>query len=65
LGGLHEKHAVATWNIGNHLNICFLKTQETQGKPVSRWPVALTSSQQPGEQKKKKEKEEESSQALP
>jgi len=22
-GGLHEKHLVATWNLGNHLNICF------------------------------------------
>ena len=21
--GLHEKHVVATWNLGNHLNICF------------------------------------------
>jgi len=20
-GGLHEKHVVATWNVGNHLNI--------------------------------------------
>jgi hypothetical protein len=25
-GGLHEKHVVATWNLGNHLSIC-LKTQ--------------------------------------
>ena len=23
LGGLHEKHVVATWSLGNHLNICF------------------------------------------
>ena len=22
LGGLHEKHVVATWNFGNHLSIC-------------------------------------------
>jgi len=22
-GGLHEKHVVATWNVGNHLTICF------------------------------------------
>jgi len=22
LGGLHEKHVVATWSIGNHLSIC-------------------------------------------
>jgi len=21
-GGLHEEHVVATWNLGNHLNIC-------------------------------------------
>jgi len=27
--GLHEKHVVATWNFGNHLNICL----QTQGKP--------------------------------
>jgi hypothetical protein len=60
-GGLHEKHAVATWNLGNHFSIC-LKTQENQGKPVSRWPVAgpsgcvLTSSQQSGEQKNDKKR---------
>jgi len=22
-GGLHEKHVVATWNLGYHLSICF------------------------------------------
>ena len=22
-GGLHEKHVVVTWNVGNHLSICF------------------------------------------
>ena len=22
-GGLHEKHVVATWNVANHLSICF------------------------------------------
>ena len=33
-GGLHEKHVVANWNLGNHL------TQGNQEKPVSRWPVA-------------------------
>jgi len=22
-GRLHEKHVVATWNLGNHLSICF------------------------------------------
>jgi len=22
LGGLHEKHVVATWNVGSHLSIC-------------------------------------------
>jgi len=22
-GGLHEKHVVATWNVGNHLSSCF------------------------------------------
>jgi hypothetical protein len=38
-GGPHEKHAVATWNLGNHLSIC-VKTQGNQEKPVPRWPVA-------------------------
>ena len=38
-GGLHEKHVVATSNLGNHLSIR-LKTQGNQVKPVSRWPVA-------------------------
>ena len=38
-GGLHEKHVVATWSLGNHLSIC-LWTQGNQEKPVSRWPVA-------------------------
>ena len=38
-GGLHEKHVVATWNVGNHLSI-WLWTQGNQEKPVSRWPVA-------------------------
>ena len=32
-GGLHEKYIVATWNVGNHLNIC-LETQGNQEKPV-------------------------------
>jgi hypothetical protein len=32
-GGLHEKHVVATWNLGKHLSIC-LKTQGNQEKPV-------------------------------
>jgi len=34
-GGLHEKHVVATWNVGNHRSIC-LQTQRNQEKPVSR-----------------------------
>jgi len=38
-GGLHEKHVVANWNLGNHLSI-FSSAQGTQEKPVSRWPVA-------------------------
>ena len=38
-GGVHEKHVVATWNLGNHLSIC-LQTQGNQENPVSRWPVA-------------------------
>ena len=24
LGGLHEKHVVATWNLGNRLSICLI-----------------------------------------
>jgi len=40
-GGLHEKHVVATWNLGNHLSICF-QAQGNQEKPVSRWHVVLT-----------------------
>jgi len=27
-GGLNEKHVVATWNLGNHLNICLNGTEE-------------------------------------
>jgi len=38
-GGLHERHVVATWKLGNHLSIR-LQTQGNQEKPVWRWPVA-------------------------
>jgi len=38
-GGLHDEHVVATWNLGNHLSICFW-AQGNQEKPVSRWSVA-------------------------
>ena len=38
-GGLHEKHVVATWKLGNHLSIRLL-AQGNQEKPVSKWPVA-------------------------
>jgi len=38
-GELHEKHVAATWNLGNHLSICF-SAQGNQEKPVLRWPVA-------------------------
>jgi len=38
-GGLHEKHVVATWNLGNHPSIC-LQTQGNQEKPALRWPAA-------------------------
>jgi hypothetical protein len=37
--GLHEKHVVATWNVGNRLSIC-LYTQGNKEVPLSRWPVA-------------------------
>ena len=32
LVGLHEKHVMATWYLGNHLSIC-LYTQGNQEKP--------------------------------
>ena len=38
-GGLHERHVVATWKLGNHLSIRLL-TQGNQENPVSRLPVA-------------------------
>ena len=38
-GGLHEKHVVATWKLGNQLSIR-LQTQGNQEKPVTRWSVA-------------------------
>jgi len=38
-GGLHEKHVVATWNLGNHLSICCV---EVAGRKTFR---ILTSSQ--------------------
>jgi len=38
-GGLHEKHVVATWSLGNHLSISY-RHRENQEKPVSRWLVA-------------------------
>ena len=34
-GGLHEKHVVATWNLRNHLSICFY-AQGNLEKPVSK-----------------------------
>src|SRR5215510_3358795 len=52
-GGLHEKHVVATWNLGNHLSICFKDT----GKPRKKTCIevagrrtfrTLTYSQQSG-----------------
>ena len=29
-GGLHEKHVVATWNVGNRLSILLIDTGETK-----------------------------------
>jgi hypothetical protein len=49
-GGLHEKHAVGTWEPSQRL----LENRGKPRKPVSRWPVAgpsgciLTSSQKYG-----------------
>jgi len=28
-GGLHEKHVVATWHLGNHLSICAITWKNT------------------------------------
>ena len=51
-GGLQQKHVVATWNLGNHLSICFIDTGkprktcvEVAGRRTFR---ILTSSQQSG-----------------
>jgi len=38
-GGLHEKHVVANFNLGNLLSICF-QTHGNQEKPLSGWPFA-------------------------
>ena len=51
-GGLHEKHAVATWSFGNHLSIRLLDTGKPR-KPCAEVAVRktiriLTSSQQSG-----------------
>ena len=29
-GGLHEKHVVATWNVGNHLSAFAYRQRETE-----------------------------------
>ena len=29
-GGLHEKHVVATWNVGNHLSAIAFRHRETE-----------------------------------
>ena len=39
-GGLYEKHVVATWNLGNHLSICF-SAQGNQEKPVQLWTTVV------------------------
>ena len=36
-GGLHEKHVVATWNVGNHLSAFAYRHRETKKKPVLRY----------------------------
>jgi hypothetical protein len=50
-GGLHEKHAVATWNVGNRLSICLDigKPRKTCVEGAGRRTFRiLTSSQQSG-----------------
>jgi hypothetical protein len=37
-GGPHEKHAVATWRLGSHLNICLNIAENQENHPVLRWP---------------------------
>jgi len=49
LGGLHEKHVVATWNLGNHLSIDTEKPRKTCVEVAGhRTFRILTSSQQFG-----------------
>ena len=38
-GGLHEKHVVATWNVGEPSQRLLIDAGKPR-KPVSRWPVA-------------------------
>ena len=55
-GGLHEKHVVATWNLGNHLSICFWaqgNQKKTCVEVIGRRTFRiLTSCQQSGIQSK-------------
>ena len=52
-GELHQKHVVATWNLGNHLSICLQIQRNNRKKPCvevagRRTFRILTSSQQSG-----------------
>ena len=46
-GGLHEKHVVASWKVGNRLSICFQDTGKPRKNlyrgcnyfPQSQWPI--------------------------
>ena len=51
--GLHEKHVVSAWKLGNHLSICFEETGKPSKKTCIEMAVlrifrTLTSGQQSG-----------------
>jgi len=40
-GGLREKHVVATWNLGNHLQLCYYVTSLDFEGPLSESTTKL------------------------
>ena len=40
-GGLHEKHVVATWNVGNHVSICLKPSQHLLFWAITRRVVVF------------------------
>ena len=41
-GGLHEKHVVATWNLGNHLSICFYNNNNNNNSILVKYNWVVT-----------------------